>query len=95
MNVKLAELQAIVDRLFAHLEETGRKDFEVPEDYYWSIEKDEIYDPLKDPKNLTMGQLSDDWDELKAILEGDNPPIGYALVWLSAILRVIGEKAVY
>ena len=91
----MVELQAIAHRLFAYLEETGRDEFEVSEDYYWSIEKDEVYDPLKDPKNLTMGQLSDDWNELKSILEGDSPPIGYALVWFSAILRIIGEKAAY
>ncbi len=95
MNVKVAELRAIADRLFTYLEETGRSDFEISEDYYWSIEKDEVYDPYKDPKALTMGQLSDDWDELSDILKEESPPIGYALVWLSAILRNIGEKAVY
>lgn len=95
MNVKVAELRAMADRLFTHLEETGRGEFDVPEDYYWSIEKDEVYDPLKDPKNITMGQLSDDWNELNEILRGESPPIGYALVWLSSILRIVGEKSVY
>ena len=95
MNVKVSELRAIADQLFTYLEETGRSEFEISEDYYWSIEKEEVYDPYKEPKDLTMGQLSDDWNELSDILKGESPPIGYALVWLSAILRIVGEKSVY
>lgn len=95
MNVKVAELRAIADRLFAYLEETERDEFEVSEDYYWTISKEEVYDPSKDPGDLTIGQLSDDWNELNAILKEESPPIAYALVWLSAILRNIGEKSVY
>jgi hypothetical protein len=95
MNVKVTELRAISDRLFAYLEESGRDEFEVSDDYYWAISKEELYDPSKDPKDLTIGQLSDDWNELTAILNEESPPIGYALVWLSAILRNIGDKAVY
>ena len=95
MNLKVSELRAIVNRLFTYLEETGRSEFEISEDYYWFIEEDEVYDPLKEPKALTMGQLSDDWNELSDILKGESPPIGYAFVWLSAILRIVGEKSVY
>jgi hypothetical protein len=95
MIIKASDLRAIADRLFAYLEETGRREVEISEDYYWAISKEEIYDPSKDPTDLTIGQLSDDWKELSAIVKGDSPPIGYALVWFSAILRAIGEKTVY
>ena len=95
MNVKVSELRAVSDLLFTYLEESGRMEFDVREDYYWEISKEEVYDPYKEPKDLTMGQLSDDWSRLEAILKGESPPIGYALVWLSAILRIVGEKSVY
>lgn len=95
MNVKLTELRAIADRLFTYLEETGREDFDVAEDYYWEISKEELYDPSKDPQDLTIGQLSHDWERLQAIQSGEDPPIGYALVWLSAILRNVGAESVY
>jgi hypothetical protein len=97
LNVKVSELRAIADRLFAYLEETERGEFEIPEDYYWEISKEDLYDPAKDPnpKDFGVGQLSHDWERLNAILAGDDPPIGYALVWLSAVLRAIGEKTVY
>jgi len=95
MNVNLTELRAIADRLFTYLEETGREEFDVADDYYWEISKEELYDPSRDPKDLTIGQLSHDWERLKAILTEEDPPIGYALVWLSSVLRNVGEKSVY
>jgi len=95
MKVSVAELRAIADCLFAHLEETGRLEIEIIEDYYWMISQEEVYDPGKDPADITVGQLTDDWSELRAILEGERPPIGHGLVWLAAILRIVGEKSVY
>ena len=95
MNVKLTDLRAISDRLFTYLEETGREEFEVEDDYYWEISKEELYDPSEDPKDLTIGQLSHDWERLQAIQSEEDPPIGYALVWLASILRNVGEKSVY
>ena len=81
--------------LFDYLERSGRTELEISEDYYWFIGKEEAYDPLEDSAELMIGQLSEDWGRLKAILEDENPPIGYSLVWLSSILRIVGEKSVY
>ncbi len=33
-------------------------------DYYWDIDTNEIYNPYKDPKDFSLGQLSDDWKTL-------------------------------
>lgn len=93
--MKVIELRKMADQLFAYLEETGREEFEMSEDYYWEISQEQLYDPYTKPEDLTLGQLSDDWSRLKLILEGESPPIGYALVWLSAILRIVGQKSVY
>ena len=95
MIVKTSELRAIADRILAYFEETGRTEFEIPEDYYWSIPTDQLYDIENNPEGLTIGQLSDDWNEIKSILKNESPPIGYAAVWLSAILRAIGERSSY
>lgn len=95
MKLKVSELRAVAESLFTYLEDTERGEVEIPEDYYWTISQEEVYDPSKDPKDLTIGQLSDDWRELSAILNGKSPPIGYALVWLSAILRNIGENSAH
>jgi hypothetical protein len=44
--------------------------------------------------DLTMGQLSEDWNEVAKIASGQRPPAAYALVWLSSLLRFIGTKFV-
>lgn len=95
MKLKVSELRGVAEKLLTYLDDTGRAEIEICEDYYWIISQEEVYDPTQEPKDLTIGQLSDDWRELSAILSGKSPPIGYALVWFSAILRNIGEKSAH
>lgn len=91
MEITLSELKAVFLQEVNHLEELGYEKIEIPVDYYWNIPQDLIYDPYNEPKNLDMGQLSDDWQELQKTLRGDRDPLTYDLVWLSTILRAIGE----
>ncbi|QRO03087.1 hypothetical protein JRI60_17240 [Archangium violaceum] len=37
---------------------------------------------------------ADDWNEVTKIASGKSPPLAYALVWLSSLLRFIGSKLV-
>ena len=67
---------------------------ELPEDYYWEISEEQRYDPAQNPKDLRLGQLSEDWDRVQQIVKGDAPPVGYALVWLASLLRKIGSANV-
>lgn len=96
MKVRVDELRKIVEQLFTHLEETGREEFDLDKDYYWSIPKKTLYDPTKDVhEKLDMGQLSEDWSRIEETLSGESPPIAHALVWVASILRCLGEDAVY
>lgn len=94
MQIATSELRQAVTRLLDHLDCAGQAVLTLDKDYYWSVPPDQRYDPHKRPTELTLGQLSDDWSELKKIITGQSEPIGYALVWLSAILRAIGEENV-
>lgn len=92
MRVSTDELRQAMEVLLRHLEETGQKEFQIDEDFYWSVPKEALYDQYEPPGELSIGQLTSDWDEVKEILERRKEPIGYALVWLSSVLRAIGEK---
>lgn len=94
MRIPLAELRRITNQLYDHLEAQGLSSVEVPNDYYWEIPKEQRRDVYRDPVGFTTGQTSDDWEELRKILSGESEPIGYALVWLAALLREIGEEVV-
>jgi hypothetical protein len=94
MIVKISELRALTEQLFAHLEQNRCNTVDISHDYYWDIPQENRYDPYQEPQEFTLGQLSDDWAELEKILAGNSEPIAYALVWLSTVLRAIGEKVV-
>jgi hypothetical protein len=96
VKIQLSELRHATNVLFDHLERTGRTEIDVAEDFYWSIPEKHLYSVYTPPpeSDLTMGQLSDDWSELAKIASGERPPLAYALVWLSSLLRCIGTKLV-
>lgn len=92
MKVDTATLRKLSEKLLSHLEQRGYGAVELPADYYWHIPKEQRYDMNRQPSDLSIGQLSDDWHELQKILSGESEPLGYALVWLASILRAAGEE---
>jgi len=94
MHITIADLRQIADLLLAHLEQSGRDTVEIDKDYYWSVLPERRYDPYNQPVEFSMGQLTDDWAELQAMLKGQKQPLGYGLVWLAAIMQAVGEECV-
>lgn len=94
MRIKTTELRQAAELLLAHLERSGHGVIDLDQDYYWSIPPGERYDPYKEPTQFGMGQLSEDVNEVRGILDAGKPPVGYALVWLGTILQAVGEKVV-
>jgi hypothetical protein len=94
MKVSISELREHFEKLAQHAQDCGVDEVEIDEDFYWSIPPERRYLPYEEPGEPTMGQLSDDLTELRAIASGEKEPVNYGFVWLSAILRRIGEKLV-
>ena len=95
MKINVEDLRSVSNILLDHIKENGYEVIEIQEDYYWNIPKQEKYNNFEDPSNLDIGQLSDDWNELQKLLSSQKDPLAYHLVWLAAILRVIGENIVH
>ncbi len=66
MKIQLSDLRRATDALFDYLERTGRTEIDLTEDFYWSIPEKRLYSVYSPPpeSELTMGQLSDDWNEV-------------------------------
>lgn len=94
MKVAVSELRKVANLLFDHLEASGNTEIDLDKDFYWSIPDEKLHSMYEQPSGFTAGQLTDDWRELQRLASGQRPPIAYALVWLSAILRRIGSKVV-
>lgn len=94
MRVTTDELRRATAILLAHLDGTGRREIDLGDDYYWDVAAEQRHDMRQQPELLGVGQLSDDLAELRALLREAREPVGYALVWLSHVLRAVGERAV-
>ena len=92
-NISIAELKTASNLLLQHLEACGVESIEMTEDFYWEVPQELRYDQYDEPKKFEVGQLSDDVYELKRLINGDAPPMGFGLVWLSSIFRRIGEAS--
>lgn len=85
MKISTEDLRRAAVLLLRHLD--GHREFEVSEDFYWEVPREQRYAPHAEPKELTLGQLTDDWSEISLMLSGEREPVAYGLVWLAAILR--------
>ncbi len=94
MRITTHQLRSAAVALLRHLDETGQSEFEINEDYYWFVPEQSVYQPYQEPKDLTLGQLSHDWNEVQALASGQREPLGHVLVWLASLLRRVGEKAI-
>ncbi|WP_149526262.1 hypothetical protein [Sphingobacterium hotanense] len=59
------------------------------QDYYWQIGLDDMYDVHQETKELMIGQISDDWSELKRLLVNADDAISYDLVRLGELLKLL------
>ncbi len=88
MKVNIDKIQQIAFLLFEKLKESNGVEIELKSDYYWCFNQEEIYDPYENPKNLTLGQLSDDLNELHNSLLSDDL-VSYDLRRLARILEAL------
>lgn len=88
MKVNIDEIQKITSLLLSKLKESKGNEIEISNDYYWDISQDELYSPYEEPKNVTLGQLSDDLEEVQRLIKSDDA-IMYDLNRLSNILKVL------
>jgi hypothetical protein len=94
MEIEIAKLRSITNDLLLRLEQDGTKTVELTSDYYWNLPPGEMYDKHDEPTQFVMGQLSEDLEFVNDMIEGRRPPVTYGLVWISSLLRYVGEKIV-
>jgi len=94
VHITVSELRRVTNLLFDHLEATGHAAVELTADHYWNIPSDRLYRPEPPPEpSLDVGQLTSDWEELKAVGRAHAPLPSHDLAHLAALLRSVASKA--
>lgn len=94
LEIPIATLRRASQILLQHLEELEGDSVTVGDDYFWSIPTSEQYDVSRSPQDLTVGQLSETMGHLDSFVADPDSSITYGLVWLSDVLRAVGQKGI-
>jgi hypothetical protein len=88
MKINIEEIEKIVLLLLSKLRESKGNEIVLNNDFYWDISLEELYNPYKEPQNITLGQLSDDLDEIQRLNKSDGA-IVYDLKRIASILKAL------
>jgi hypothetical protein len=72
--IEVQQLKAALELVLTRVEQQVGPAIDLTADYYWKIPPEVAYDPLVKPEidALTLGQLSDDVEEVRSLLERDD-----------------------
>jgi hypothetical protein len=94
-EINLKVLKSAVNAVLDHLvEDLGIENVAIEDekDFYWDCPYPKMHDVSMQLSDLTVGQLSDDFDFVKLIRRGESGDISYNLVHIAPLLRYIGER---
>ncbi|BFO65987.1 hypothetical protein [Chryseobacterium sp. KCF3-3] len=94
-ELKKADIKKLIEALINELDKLNDStSFTFDSDLYWNITDEELYNPYKDPIELTTGSLVEDWEFLQNILDGKREMIDYDLSKLASLLRFLGKNMI-
>lgn len=88
MKVKIDNLEKIISLLLKKLKNSKGNEIELDNDLYWAISSEELYNPYEEPKNMTLGQLEDEVNEIMRLMDTDDAII-YDLKRVANILTAL------
>lgn len=94
VRIPVDGLRKALDMLLRHVGTQAGELLEVEHDYFWSVAPNELTNVYERPNELTVGQVSEAWQNLAEMLEDDSKVVGYGLVWLADVLRTMGVERV-
>lgn len=94
-EISVSDLKKMVRLILAELDQRDEEDrFRLEDDLYWNIPDKELYEAYKEPEDLTLGSLIDDWQFLETAIRGERQLIRYDLCKLASLLRYIGKTEI-
>jgi len=95
MKLNLDNIEQMISTILLKYKEFHGNEIEIESDYYWRIDEKETYDVNKEPRDFSIGQLTDDWETLQKSLQSDDL-IPYDLQRISNMLQALSiEKPIF
>lgn len=88
-KVNIAEVQKIASFLLSSLRKQKGDEIELKNDFYWDISSNELYKPYKEPTDISLGQLSDDLEEVQRLSLYPEEAISYDLKRIAEIIKAL------
>lgn len=92
MKIEINKLKRVTEELFKYMEENDIKEVDFDKDYYWSISNDQLFDTSKDPSDFTVGQLTDDYQEI--VKDLNDEVSGHTMYHLAPIISYLSKKVI-
>lgn len=89
MKVNIDEIQKITFLLLSNLREQKGNEIELENDFYWDISSNELYKPYDEPKDISLGQLSDDLKEVQRLSQSSDDAIPYDLKRIAELIKAL------
>jgi len=94
LEVPVETLRHAAEVLLHHLESVAGSTIRLDTDYFWAVPREQRNDPCSRPSELTIGQLTESLDNVERMVSDPDATLSCGLVWLSDVLRAVGEKVV-
>ena len=89
-RITIDEIQKILLLLIEKLRNTVDNNIILKNDFYWNIASNQLYNPYTEPKDITLGQLSDDLSTVRRLLEHEDEALPHDLIKVAEIIKAIG-----
>ena len=91
-EINLVQLQAAINQILDYLtKQKGVQAVALEKDMYWNVPTDALYFVDKQPSELDIGSLYDDWEFVQANTIGASEAVPLQLTEIATLLRYIGE----
>jgi hypothetical protein len=91
MKIDINKLRVVAQRAFEAVEQRYGATVELNKDLYWSVPTEARYNGDVDPKQLDVGSLADDYEQISKVVTGEHDVVRYDFAYLGNIFIALGE----
>jgi hypothetical protein len=93
-TIEIKYLKELFNLVIEKLEKEYGNEISFSNDYYWSLDENEVYNPDEEPKDFSLGQISFDIENLERLKTKTEPLLSNDLITIAEILKAIRIESI-